>query len=254
VIVKGRRGDKKVTYTADMVGRMAPGTGLPASIAALMMDDGHVTVKGRGGTGRLHRPGYLFEDFPGPGGKDPPEREDRIHVYTGQIKAYLVQRRYDHRSDVMKETPRLNIAKSLELFEQACTLVPGGVLGARKPTDFINGEYPIFLESGKGCRLTDVDGNEFVDFLCGYGPIILGYREEEVDRAVYDQISGKGFCFTLTQKFQNRLAEKDPRTGALCGDEHFFENRVRRHHRQHPHRPGPHRQTQGDAVRVPRLA
>jgi 3-aminobutanoyl-CoA transaminase len=108
----------------------------------------------------------------------------------------------------MKETPRLNIAKSLELFEQACTLVPGGVLGARKPTDFINGEYPIFLESGKGCRLTDVDGNEFVDFLCGYGPIILGYREEEVDRAVYDQISGKGFCFTLTQKFQNRLAKK----------------------------------------------
>lgn len=108
----------------------------------------------------------------------------------------------------MRETPRLNIAKSLELFEQACTLVPGGVLGARKPTDFINGEYPVFLESGKGCRLIDVDGNEFVDFLCGYGPIILGYREEEVDRAVYDQISGKGFCFTLTQKFQNRLAEK----------------------------------------------
>ncbi|MFO7912791.1 MAG: aminotransferase class III-fold pyridoxal phosphate-dependent enzyme [Desulfotignum sp.] len=108
----------------------------------------------------------------------------------------------------MRETPRLNIAKSLELFEQACTLVPGGVLGARKPTDFINGEYPIFLESGKGCRLIDVDGNEFVDFLCGYGPIILGYREGEVDRAVYDQISGKGFCFTLTQKFQNRLAEK----------------------------------------------
>ncbi|MFO7990336.1 MAG: aminotransferase class III-fold pyridoxal phosphate-dependent enzyme [Desulfotignum sp.] len=108
----------------------------------------------------------------------------------------------------MKETPRLNISKSLELFDQARTLVPGGVLGARKPTDFINGEYPIFLESGKGCRLTDVDGNEFVDFLCGYGPIILGYREEEVDRAVYDQVSGKGFCFTLTQPFQNRLAEK----------------------------------------------
>jgi glutamate-1-semialdehyde aminotransferase len=108
----------------------------------------------------------------------------------------------------MKETPRLNIGKSLELFDQACTLVPGGVLGARKPTDFIQGEYPIFLESGKGCRLIDVDGNEFVDFLCGYGPIILGYREEEVDRAVYDQVSGKGFCFTLTQPFQNRLAKK----------------------------------------------
>ncbi len=46
VIVKGERDGKKITYTADMVGRMAPGTGLPASIAALMMDAGDVTVKG----------------------------------------------------------------------------------------------------------------------------------------------------------------------------------------------------------------
>jgi len=108
----------------------------------------------------------------------------------------------------MKETPKLNISKSLQLFEEAITLVPGGVLGARKPTDFINGEYPIFLESGKGCRLTDVDGNDFIDFLCGYGPIILGYRETEVDDAVYQQIKDKGFCFTLTQKYQNLLSKK----------------------------------------------
>jgi lysine 6-dehydrogenase len=46
VIVKGERAGKKVTYTADMVGRMAPGTGLPAAIAALMMHAGHVTEKG----------------------------------------------------------------------------------------------------------------------------------------------------------------------------------------------------------------
>ena len=46
VIVKGVRKDKKVTYTADMVGRMAPGTGIPASIAALMMNEGDVTEKG----------------------------------------------------------------------------------------------------------------------------------------------------------------------------------------------------------------
>lgn len=46
VIVKGVRDEKQVTYTADIVGRMAPGTGLPASIAALMMDAGEVTVKG----------------------------------------------------------------------------------------------------------------------------------------------------------------------------------------------------------------
>ena len=46
VIVKGKKDGKKITYTADMVGRMAPGTGLPASIASLMMDAGDVTVKG----------------------------------------------------------------------------------------------------------------------------------------------------------------------------------------------------------------
>jgi glutamate-1-semialdehyde aminotransferase len=108
----------------------------------------------------------------------------------------------------MKETDKLNITKSRELYEEATTLVPGGVLGARKPGDFIDGEYPIFLETGKGCHLIDVDGNEFIDFLCGYGPIILGYREEEVDNAVYQQIRDKGFCFTLTQKYQNLLAKK----------------------------------------------
>src|SRR5210317_1209499 len=108
----------------------------------------------------------------------------------------------------MTETPKLNISKSLELYKEATGLVPGGVLGARKPTDFIDGEYPIFLDKAKGCRLTDVDGNEFVDFLCGYGPIILGYREDEVDDAVYKQIHEKGFCFTLTQKYQNLLAKK----------------------------------------------
>src|SRR5512139_343419 len=46
VIVKGERKGKQITYTADMAGRMAPGTGLPASIAALMLDAGDVTAKG----------------------------------------------------------------------------------------------------------------------------------------------------------------------------------------------------------------
>jgi glutamate-1-semialdehyde aminotransferase len=108
----------------------------------------------------------------------------------------------------MKDVGKLNIANSLQLFEEAKKLVPGGVLGARKPSDFIEGEYPIFLEYGKGCRLIDVDGNEYIDFLCGYGPIILGYREEEVDEAVIRQMRNKGFCFTLTQRYQNELAKK----------------------------------------------
>ena len=52
----------------------------------------------------------------------------------------------------MKKVGKLNIAKSLELFEEAITLVPGGVLGARKPSDFIEGEYPIFLEQARAAE------------------------------------------------------------------------------------------------------
>ncbi len=53
----------------------------------------------------------------------------------------------------MKSAEKLNITRSLALFNEAKKLVPGGVLGARKPSDFIEGEYPIFLEFGKGAHL-----------------------------------------------------------------------------------------------------
>ena len=108
----------------------------------------------------------------------------------------------------MKDTEKLNISKSLKLFEGGKKLIPGGVLGIRRPYNFVEGEYPVFVESGKGSRITDVDGNEYIDFLCAYGPIILGYREDEVDEAVIKQIRDKGFCFSLTQRYQNELAEK----------------------------------------------
>ena len=108
----------------------------------------------------------------------------------------------------MKEIKKLNISESLRLFEVGKKLIPGGVLGIRRPYNFVEGEYPIYVESGKGGRIIDVDGNEYIDFLCAYGPIILGYREEEIDEAVIKQIRDKGFCFSITQRYQNQLAEK----------------------------------------------
>nr|HPH61839.1 aminotransferase class III-fold pyridoxal phosphate-dependent enzyme [Candidatus Syntrophosphaera sp.] len=47
-----------------------------------------------------------------------------------------------------------------------------------------------------------------IDYLCAYGPIIIGYREEEIDNAVIEQIKNKGFCFSLTQATQNLLVRK----------------------------------------------
>lgn len=106
----------------------------------------------------------------------------------------------------MKE--KLNLKKTFEEFERAKTLVPGGVLGIRRPYNFVEGEYPVFFESGEGGRMKDIDGNEYIDYLCAYGPIIIGHKEKEIDEAVIKQIRDKGFCFSLTQTLQNELAEK----------------------------------------------
>lgn len=103
---------------------------------------------------------------------------------------------------------RLKLARSMSLFEEAKQLVPGGVAGIRRPYNFVPGEYPIFFDQGKGGRVVDVDGNEYIDFLCAYGPIIIGYREDEIDDAVINQIKNKGFCFSLTQEWQNTLVKK----------------------------------------------
>ncbi len=108
----------------------------------------------------------------------------------------------------MKEAPALVLKKSMAEFERGKSVTPGGVMGIRRPYNFVENEYPIYFTEGKGCRISDVDGNEYIDYLCAYGPIILGYREEEVDQAVIAQIQNKGFCFSLTQPVQNTLAEK----------------------------------------------
>ncbi len=100
----------------------------------------------------------------------------------------------------------LRLKKSLRLYEEAKRYIPGGVTGIRRPINFIPGEYPIFLKSGKGGRITDVDGNEYVDLLCAYGPIIIGHREKSIDDAVIRQMR-EGFCFNLPQIYQNRLCK-----------------------------------------------
>lgn len=107
----------------------------------------------------------------------------------------------------MQSKPKLNLEKSLALFEEAKEISPGGVLGIRRPYNFVEGEYPIFLTHGRGSHIFDVDGNEYIDMLCAYGPIILGYDEPEINQAVTQQME-KGFCFSLVQPVQNELIKR----------------------------------------------
>ncbi len=115
---------------------------------------------------------------------------------------------------------KLTLTNSNRLWEEALDLVPGGVLGIRRPYNFVPGEYPLFLERGKGGRVWDVDGNEYIDFLCAYGPIVLGHRESEIDVAVAEQAK-RGFCFNLCQPLQNELARK-LRELVPCAEQSFF--------------------------------
>jgi len=103
---------------------------------------------------------------------------------------------------------KLNLDNSNRLYLEALNLIPGAILGIRRPYNFVEGEYPIFFETAKGGKVIDVDRNEYLDMLCAYGPIIIGHREEEIDNAVINQIKNKGFCMSLTQQIQNNLAKK----------------------------------------------
>lgn len=106
-----------------------------------------------------------------------------------------------------KSAPKLDLTKSMKMYEEAQALSPGGMMGIRRPYNFIAGEYPIFLEKGYGGHIVDVDGNDYIDMLCAYGPIIMGYDEPEINDAVKKQMK-KGFCFSLVQPIQNELEKK----------------------------------------------
>ena len=103
---------------------------------------------------------------------------------------------------------KLNLDNSFKLYNEALQLIPGAILGIRRPYNFVEGEYPIFFKTAIGGKVIDVDGNEYIDMLCAYGPVIIGHREEEIDSEVIKQIRENGFCMSLTQPVQNTLANK----------------------------------------------
>ncbi len=107
----------------------------------------------------------------------------------------------------VESAPKLNLAKSMQMLDDAQRLTPGGVGGIRRPYNFVIGEYPVFITHGRGGHIFDVDGNEYIDMLCAYGPIILGYVEDEINDAAKAQMD-KGFCFSLVQPLQNELEER----------------------------------------------
>ena len=81
------------------------------------------------------------------------------------------------------------MTRQSQLMAEAHQHMPQGVAENYR---YWGDDRTVFVESSKGCWLTDCDGKRYVDFRLGYGPIILGYRDERVDQAVIDQITQRG--------------------------------------------------------------
>lgn len=102
----------------------------------------------------------------------------------------------------------LHTPRSAALFDAACEVIPGGVNSTARATWSGWSPYPLFVESGQGSRLRDVDGNEYIDYLLGLGPMLLGHRPARVTQAVVDFIQTRGTVFALPTADEARLAEK----------------------------------------------
>ena len=96
--------------------------------------------------------------------------------------------------------------KSKELFEKAKCLMPGGV---NSPVRAFRSVHlnPLFIASGKGSKIRDVDGNEYVDFVGSWGPLILGHAHPEVIEAV-KKTAEQGTSFGAPTELEVRIAEK----------------------------------------------
>ncbi len=77
---------------------------------------------------------------------------------------------------------------------------------SRSAPHFVEGVYPSYIESANGAHFTDVDGNEFIDYLCGLGPITLGYNYKPVNDAIIEQLN-KGILFSLPHRIEVEASE-----------------------------------------------
>lgn len=95
--------------------------------------------------------------------------------------------------------------RSEQLFERAVRLMPGGVSSPVRAFQAVGGT-PVFLERGEGCLVTDVDGNEYVDMVGSWGPLILGHSHPAVVAAAVEALR-RGASFGAPSPGEVELAE-----------------------------------------------
>ena len=98
----------------------------------------------------------------------------------------------------------MNHSNSQHLFQQAKTLMPGGVNSPVRAFSAV-GTDPVFIREGKGSLITDVDGHTYLDYVLSWGPMILGHADPDVVTAL-QEVVGKGTSFGAPTEAENKLA------------------------------------------------
>lgn len=95
--------------------------------------------------------------------------------------------------------------KSEKLYETALKFMPGGVNSPVRACKNV-GKTPLFIESAKGCKIFDVDGNSYIDYICSWGPNILGHSNPKITEAV-KQACEKGLTFGACHSGEIEMAQ-----------------------------------------------
>lgn len=104
------------------------------------------------------------------------------------------------------------------LFEEAKTLFPGGVNSPVRAFKSVSGP-PVFVERADGSRIYDVDGNEYIDFCCSWGPLILGHNNPIIKSAIIEAVE-KGTSFGTPTAHGNEI-------GKLILENHRYLDKIR---------------------------
>lgn len=98
--------------------------------------------------------------------------------------------------------------QSEQFLQRAEKVIPlGSQTFSKSRIQFPPGHSPLFIERGNGGRVWDIDGNEYVDLICGLLPVVLGYRDPDVDAAIREQLD-LGITFSLPTPLETELAER----------------------------------------------
>jgi glutamate-1-semialdehyde 2,1-aminomutase len=105
----------------------------------------------------------------------------------------------------LSSKPDISREKSAGLFEKAKSFFPGGVNSPVRAFKSVYGT-PLFIQKGDGCHIWDADDNQFIDFCCSWGPLILGHNNAKVREKV-TEVMQNGMSFGAPTALENELAE-----------------------------------------------